>query len=123
MIMPNFVGHLVYEKEKKLIDSMKTNGMKMRNYWAVNCVFMYIVYWITLIIALLAGRYLFCFYSFRNTYMPLMIEVLSIYGLSQISLAIFYSALFNTSQAAVLICYAITIVALLVTINLSVIVF
>ncbi len=45
--LPVFIYSLVLEKETKLVESMKINGMKMQNYWFVNFVFDFIMYIIT----------------------------------------------------------------------------
>ena len=55
--MPNFLSHIVFEKENKLIDNMKTNGLKMSNYWVVNFTFSYFTYFLTVLFMIFYGRY------------------------------------------------------------------
>lgn len=54
LTLPVFIYTLVLEKETKLVETMKINGMKMRNYWLINFVFDFIIY------AINAGLYWFC---------------------------------------------------------------
>jgi hypothetical protein len=42
--LPVFIYSLVLEKETKLVETMKINGMKMYNYWLVNFLFFLMVY-------------------------------------------------------------------------------
>mmetsp|Transcript_15182 Transcript_15182/g.23440 ORF Transcript_15182/g.23440 Transcript_15182/m.23440 type:complete len:95 (-) Transcript_15182:160-444(-) len=37
--MPSFLYTLVLEKEQRLVQNMKINGLNMRNYWIVNYFF------------------------------------------------------------------------------------
>lgn len=82
LTMPIFLNHLVTEKEKKLVDNMKTNGLKMYNYWIVNGCFYYAFYLLTIGIFYLVGRYILVFDCFRDTHPLLMAEMLLIYGFS-----------------------------------------
>lgn len=80
--MPNFVSHLVFEKERKLIDNMKTNGLKMRNYWTVNCLYAFLVYMASVFVWILYGRYVIGSYSVCETYAPLFIRIFGVYGVA-----------------------------------------
>src|SRR5690349_10829016 len=51
--LPVFIYTLVLEKETKLVETMKMNGMKMYNYWLTNFFFNFLIY------ALTAGTYWF----------------------------------------------------------------
>lgn len=109
LTMPIFLNHLVTEKEKKLVDNMKTNGLKMYNYWIVNGCFYYFFYLITVANFYLFGRYIFVFECFKDTHPLLWAELLLIYGFSQVTLAIFYCPLFSNAQAATMTAYTISI--------------
>jgi len=39
MCLPVFLYYIVLEKEKRLLEIMKINGMRMKNYWIVNYLF------------------------------------------------------------------------------------
>jgi hypothetical protein len=57
--MPVFLYTLVLEKEQKLVETMKINGMKMRNYWTVSFTFFFMIYAMTVIIFYLTARFVF----------------------------------------------------------------
>ncbi len=59
MGLPVFLYQIVLEKETKLIENMKINGMKMSNYWFVNYVFDLGFYLITTFLFLLFGIKIF----------------------------------------------------------------
>jgi hypothetical protein len=58
LCMPIFLHHLVMEKEFRLIDNMKTNGLKMYNYWVVNSLFSFTSYCVTAGLYVVVGRLL-----------------------------------------------------------------
>lgn len=45
--LPIFIYALVLEKETKLVETMKINGMKMYNYWIINFLFDLLIYMVT----------------------------------------------------------------------------
>lgn len=45
--LPVFIYTLVLEKETKLVETMKMNGMKMYNYWLTNFAFNFLLYSMT----------------------------------------------------------------------------
>jgi len=55
LLLPVFIYNIVLEKESKLIEQMKMNGMRMRNYWTVNFGFNFVIYFITLIVFFIFG--------------------------------------------------------------------
>ena len=57
LCIPVFSHHFVLEKEEKLVENMKTNGMKMHNYWIVNGIFNFTTYAVTAFIFVWFGRY------------------------------------------------------------------
>jgi hypothetical protein len=57
LMLPVFLQNIVMEKEQKLIESMKMNGLRMVNYWIINFVFDYVFYTVTLIVFVLFGIY------------------------------------------------------------------
>jgi hypothetical protein len=44
MCLPVFLYYIVLEKETRLVETMKINGMRMKNYWIVNFIFNFILY-------------------------------------------------------------------------------
>ena len=57
--LPVFIYTLVLEKETKLVETMKINGMKMYNYWFINFIFDFIIYAITVSCFWCAGAFIF----------------------------------------------------------------
>jgi len=55
LLLPVFVYNIVLEKEQKLIEIMKMNGMKMINYWIINFLFNFIVYLATVTVFCITG--------------------------------------------------------------------
>lgn len=44
MCLPVFLYYIVLEKETRLTEFMKINGLRMKNYWIVNFIFNFILY-------------------------------------------------------------------------------
>jgi hypothetical protein len=59
MGLPVFLYQIVLEKETRLIENMKINGMKMSNYWKINYLFNLVFYMITALIFLFFGMTVF----------------------------------------------------------------
>jgi len=55
LLLPVFMYSLVLEKEDKLIEMMKMNGLKIVNYWTVNYLFFLILYCITAVVFMTFG--------------------------------------------------------------------
>jgi hypothetical protein len=59
MALPVFIYQIVLEKETRLIENMKINGMRMSNYWIVNYAFNLGFYLATVILFLIFGIKIF----------------------------------------------------------------
>ena len=57
MLLPVFLYQIVLEKETRLLEVMKMNGLRMRYYWFVNTLFNFAYYIIQCVIFLLFGRF------------------------------------------------------------------
>jgi len=57
LLLPIFMYSIVYEKEEKLIQFMKMNGLSMWKYWASNFIFDFMIYTIMVIIFFIFGIY------------------------------------------------------------------
>jgi len=55
LLLPVFIYNIVLEKEQKLIEIMKMNGMKMINYWIINFLFNFIIYFLCVFVFCLTG--------------------------------------------------------------------
>lgn len=64
MGLPVFLYNIVLEKEQRLIETMKINGMRMYNYWTVNFLFNLFFYSITVTIFLVFGAKVYGFSYF-----------------------------------------------------------
>jgi len=56
---PMFLFNIVNEKEKRLIEIMKINGLKMINYWIVSFTFNYVFTAIVYSFFVFFGKYFF----------------------------------------------------------------
>ena len=82
MGFPVFLLAIVNEKEKRLIEVMKINGMKMSNYWIVNYFFYYIFYFLIMSVYLFFGKFMFKFQVFTNTSLTLLFVALNGWGMA-----------------------------------------
>jgi hypothetical protein len=87
MGLPVFLYSIVLEKEQRLIETMKINGMKMHNYWFSNFVFNLFFYCLTAISFLFFGAQIFNFEFFKETNLILLILILFGWGLAQIAMS------------------------------------
>lgn len=55
LLLPVFMYSIVLEKEERLIEMMKMNGMKIINYWTVNYIFFFMMYTVTATVFMLFG--------------------------------------------------------------------
>lgn len=79
--LPIFLANLVSEKEMRLVEIMKINGLKMKNYWIVSGIYNFCTYSITIIIYWGVGRYLCKLTCFTDTHAGLWFELYACWGL------------------------------------------
>jgi ATP-binding cassette subfamily A (ABC1) protein 3 len=123
LCMPIFLHHFVMEKENKLVDNMKTNGLKMFNYWLINGVYNFISYLFTAILFFIFGRYVFDLDFFSNTHVIFFVILFIVWGLCQVSLSMFYASVFSSAQSASMTGYAFTLWTCVICSNMTVSVF
>ena len=82
---------LVLEKEKRLLENMKINGLNLANYWIVNLIFNYCYYFVTMVLFYGFGNYVFTMIVFRKTHPFIIWAILNGWGLAQISMAFLMS--------------------------------
>lgn len=109
LLFPVFLYTIVLEKEQKLIQMMKMNGMKISNYWLVYFVFNLILSLITNFIFVFLGYFLTEMRFFIETDPLLLIFTLLGWSLAQIGLSVFFQTFLNKSQSANIIGYLISI--------------
>ena len=97
LALPVFIYNLVLEKESKLLETMKINGMKMSYYYLVNFVFNFLVYLFTIAMYWGAAAFLFNLSLFVKTDWRLLLLTFIGWGLCQISLSFFFSVFIDSS--------------------------
>jgi hypothetical protein len=65
--LPVFLYNLVLEKETKLLETMKINGMKMKYYWLINFSFFLGIFLVTVAVFWTAAAFLFRMNFFIKT--------------------------------------------------------
>jgi hypothetical protein len=95
--MPSFLYQMVLEKEQRLIENMKINGLRMKNYWVVNYLFNYCQYLVSASCFFLFGKYVTKFTFFTDTVPEVIILAFLGWGLNQVSMAFFISCFINNS--------------------------
>lgn len=82
MAFPVFLHTLVMEKETRLLDTMKINGMRISNYWLISFIFYQCYYLIIAFLLYYLGTYYFHFGLFMNTNGLLQFVIMFGWGLS-----------------------------------------
>lgn len=108
--LPVFLQTIVLEKEQRLIQNMKINGLRMSNYWYVNYIFFFLLYLVVMGCYLGFGRYISRLTLFTDTDILLLFLTFFGWGLCQVSQAFFLSSFLNDSQTASMIGYTCSII-------------
>lgn len=107
--LPVYLYGLVLEKEKRLIQTMRINGLKMSNYWLVNFLFSIAQYMLVMSVFYATGRYLSGLTMFTETDPIIILSIYIGWGLNQVTQAFFLSCFLNDSQTASIIGYSFSI--------------
>jgi hypothetical protein len=94
LCLPVFLHHLVMEKETRLVDNMKINGLKMFNYWLVNGIYNFFSFALTAVCYIGFGRYVDLNF-FVDTHILIFVQLLFCWGLCQVALSMFFCSLFS----------------------------
>lgn len=100
VILPVFLYSLVLEKEEKLREMMKMNGMKMRNYWIINYIWNVSLYMVSTTIFICFGIFVLKLPFFTETNKPVLLSVVFGWGVSQVSLSFFYQNFLSKVRTA-----------------------
>lgn len=111
MALPTFLYNLVLEKEQRLLQNMKINGMRMSNYWIVTFIFNFILYVVYMSFYYGFGKYVSGLTFFTETNETIMVLTLIGWGLCQISMSFLLSSFIDSSQTASMVGYAVSIMA------------
>ena len=76
LLLPVFMYAIVLEKEERLLEMMKMNGMRMRNYWSVTYLFNFSMYFLMIAIFFIFG-FLFLELSFFTETHPGLLVTLN----------------------------------------------
>ena len=90
LCFPLFLYQFVLEKEERLIQNMKINGLKMKNYWLVNMCFNYAVYLTAALSYIYFGKYVSGLSFFTESNWSIMVAAILGWGITQVA----YSLLF-----------------------------
>lgn len=122
LLLPVFMYSVVLEKEEKLQDFMKMNGMKIANYWIVGFGFNFFIYSITVIIFMVFGVVVVKLQFFTQTSPAVLIIMLIGWGICQISLSFFIQVFISKARTATIWGYLLSIWTVLwaITLNLAV---
>ena len=91
MGMPMFLINIVSEKEKRLIENMKINGMNMSYYWVATYAWFYMYYTLVQLTFFFVGKYVFTITFMKYTSPAILLTVLNGWTMAQISYAFFLS--------------------------------
>lgn len=100
LLMPLFMYTIVLEKESRLVEIMKINGMKMRNYWLSIFIINFLVFVCTYLLFIFFGFFVFKFTLFVSTSILIQMIVLLGWGLAQIGLAFFFQAFLSNARTS-----------------------
>lgn len=81
MGMPLFMYNIVLEKERKLQEYMKINGLSIRNYWIVTFLFDYVYYSMSAMAVFVFSRYGIGLMVFTETHPLVIFMVFNGWGL------------------------------------------
>jgi hypothetical protein len=113
--MPGFLYAVVLEKEQRLIQNMRINGMSMHNYWIVNYLCNFAQYILSASSFYLFGRYVSRFSFFTESVPEIILAALFGWGLNQVSLSFLIACFLGNSQNASMLGYLISIVGSIIT--------
>ena len=100
LLMPLFMYTIVLEKESRLVEIMKINGMKMRNYWLSLFLQNYIIYSLVITTFCIFTLLIFQFSSFLNTSWFIQFLAYAGWGLCQNGIAFFFQAFTSNAKTS-----------------------
>ena len=100
LLFPIFMQAIVLEKEERLREIMKMNGLRMRNYWFINYIFNMGMYLLSTAIFIIFGKYILRVDFFTHTNFGVLLISFFGWGLSQVSLAFFFQNFMAKAKTA-----------------------
>jgi len=95
--LPIFMYNIVLEKENKLIQNMKINGMNMSNYWFVTAIFNFAMYAIFVSCYYGFGKFVSGLSFFTESNPTIMFHMYFSWGLNQVALSFLFSCFLHDS--------------------------
>ena len=123
LIMPIFLYTIVHEKEYKISEYLKINGMKMSMYWLSIIIFNMMFYLIIMTIFFLFGYFVFGFPIFTKISLFLQLIIIIGWGLNQISFAIFLQTFLNKAKTSSILGYILSVWLSILAIGLNIKIF
>lgn len=111
--MPAFLYTIVLEKENRLLENMKINGMQMINYWYVGYLFNFMCQMVIIWSFLLFGRFVSGISFFSETHFGLIALAYTGWGACSVSMAFLLSCFINKADSAAMIGYVFSIIMVL----------
>jgi len=100
LLFPVFLQAIVMEKDERLREMMKMNGLRMKNYWIANYITSITLYIIAVSSFIFFGRYIVVVDFFSKTSLSVLFFSLFGWGLSQVSLSFFFQNFFSRGKSA-----------------------
>jgi hypothetical protein len=123
LLLPVFLYLTVLEKEERLIQMMRMNGMSMVNYWSINFLYNFAISIMTNLVFYLYGYFYLENAFFQQVSLGVIVVVFLGWMLSQIGLAMLLQVFLSSSRAANIIGYLVAIWTNLVGATLSIALF
>ncbi|KAJ3213533.1 hypothetical protein HDU67_002781 [Dinochytrium kinnereticum] len=117
-LLPIFVIVLVKEKEDRILMMMKMNGMKAYAYYISHYITFYVLFAISTIIFLIAGRF-FRLDFFTKTEISVLAIMFFFWGHVQIALAFFFASIFNKNRIALVTVFLLVLCSVIIAIVLD----
>jgi len=102
LLFPVFLQAIVMEKDERLREMMKMNGLRMKNYWIANYITSITLYIIAVSSFIFFGRYIVVVDFFSKTSLSVLFFSLFGWGLSQVSLSFFFQNFFSRGKSAMI---------------------
>jgi len=109
LLLPVFLYALVLEKEERLREIMKMSGLKISNYWTANYTWSLCMYTVAAFLFYLVGRFAVKLDFFMDTNPMILFVTFFGWGLSQVSLSIFFQNFIAKAKTAIIFGYLVAL--------------
>ena len=123
LLLPLFLYAIISEKEDKLIEAMRMNGLDIRYYWVSTFIFNFGLSMLTFAIFFIFGRYVLDLTFFTQTHAGLMWLTLVGWAIAQIGLTNLVQIFISNSKSATIVGYLLSIFGSLVGETLAVFIY